>query len=449
VIAARFARVVALALGVASCTRTFDIVLPVDAGMAPCTPQSTEPDCAPTQWPTLDGKHTKNSDPWLVSHNQVITLMKPKVLVLNFDNGQSSTDTMMYAQSVQVALAAGSAYHGYIDASAPQFLQYNILPVVQITDSMTGPSVNSYVPLTSSNDFDTSALFNNAQFNQYYGFADASAPGGYQSLCQLFENGTINEVWIQDGGGTVVNGKQLPRAPLYAERKMEYDDNGKATGVFNACIGGGSSGSQTCLNNINCSVTVRLAHLDPSPAGGPGCDVQVRGWGIEGMWGDLPSELAVDASAFLNQDFKKFGVSFNSWSEICAPGTTCIDYPNAMRARSTSADTTTFDINPFLQGCGSSLLPPNATALDDFEQTVAVNSRCAGFGLQQNGGTDAYAAYSASDPIIMGYDQTYTGTSACPAGWQIYWRQSMPGYQNQAIASDGTPMKNWWPVLFY
>jgi hypothetical protein len=43
----------------------------------------------------------------------------------------------------------------------------------------------------------------------------------------------------------------------------------------------------------------------------------------------------------------------------------------------------------------------------------------------------------------------YTGTSACPAGWQIYWRQSMPGYQNQARAIDGTPMKNWWPILFY
>jgi hypothetical protein len=25
----------------------------------------------------------------------------------------------------------------------------------------------------------------------------------------------------------------------------------------------------------------------------------------------------------------------------------------------------------------------------------------------------------------------------------------MPGYQNQAKASDGSPMKNWWPMLFY
>jgi hypothetical protein len=31
----------------------------------------------------------------------------------------------------------------------------------------------------------------------------------------------------------------------------------------------------------------------------------------------------------------------------------------------------------------------------------------------------------------------------------FYWRQSMPGYQNKATATDKTPMKNWWPVLFY
>jgi hypothetical protein len=37
----------------------------------------------------------------------------------------------------------------------------------------------------------------------------------------------------------------------------------------------------------------------------------------------------------------------------------------------------------------------------------------------------------------------------CDGGWQTYMRQSMPGYANQAFAADGTPMKNWWPFLFY
>jgi hypothetical protein len=43
----------------------------------------------------------------------------------------------------------------------------------------------------------------------------------------------------------------------------------------------------------------------------------------------------------------------------------------------------------------------------------------------------------------------YTGSSRCPAGWQIYWRQSMPGYQNMAKGTTGAQIPNWWPILFY
>jgi hypothetical protein len=438
----------ALALApAASCTRVFDAVTPGGSGMV-CAQGSTDPACAPTPWPTMG--HTANSDPWLVSHNQVITSMAPNVLVLNFDNGQTSAQTLSYAKQVAAALAAGSAYHAYSNPAAPTFLNYNILNVVDLTDSTSGPSVNANVPVTSDGDFDPNALFNSAQFPPHYGYPDSSAPGGYKSLCQLFKDGIINEVWIQDGGATTLqNGTVLPRAPLYDEIAMVYDDNGAATGTFrDLCIGGGGSGTQTCLN-VDCGVTVRLAHLDPSQAGGPACDVLVRGWGIDGMWSVLPSDLAADANAFLNQDFRtRFNVSFNSWSEICT-ATPCVDYPNPMRARSTSGDTTVFDINPFTQGCGSSQFPPNGTQPDDFQNTNPVNSRCEGFGLGGgSGGADAYQPYSY-DAVVSSYDQMYRGNSQCYIGWQIYWRQSMPGYQNQAKASDRTPMKNWWPVMFY
>ena len=126
-----------------------------------------------------------------------------------------------------------------------------------------------------------------------------------------------------------------------------------------------------------------------------------------------------------------------------------MSYPNPMRATNTSGDTTTFDINPFPQGCGSSLFPPNATAPDDFENTNPVNSRCDSFGLGggANGG-DIYQPYSHDSVVMPLRPDVHGGNSQCYAGWEIYWRQSMPGYQNQAMASDGTPMKNWWPMLF-
>ena len=33
--------------------------------------------------------------------------------------------------------------------------------------------------------------------------------------------------------------------------------------------------------------------------------------------------------------------------------------------------------------------------------------------------------------------------------WQIYAMQSFPGYGTKATMPDGTPMKNWWPYLYY
>jgi hypothetical protein len=427
----------AITLGIAACTRVVDAVTDPGVGTV-CTPQSTDLDCMPTPWPT--GDHTANSDPWLVTHNQVITVMKPTVLVLNFDTGRNSTETKAYAQQVADALAAGSMYHGYSDATATPFLIYQIAPVVDLTT--VSPPTASGSPLT----LDPTALFTDPKFPPLYGYPDSN--GGYLSLCDLFEQGKVNEVWIQDGGDAQVT----PRAPLYAEQKQKYGDDGAAiSGAFVHEVGGFSGGQEEVFSlNVPCKVTVRLAHLDPSGSGGPACDVEVRGWGIEGMWAALPSSLAVDAYAFLNQDFNtRFGLDFAGWPQLCPSAASCVSYPNPTEATSTTNDSTSFDIKSFMQGCGSSLFPPNATSRYDFENGTMVYSRCAGFGLGggPNGG-DQYAPYYA-DSVISGYDQMYSGTSACRAGWQIYWRQSMPGYQNKATATDKTPMKNWWPVLFY
>jgi hypothetical protein len=37
----------------------------------------------------------------------------------------------------------------------------------------------------------------------------------------------------------------------------------------------------------------------------------------------------------------------------------------------------------------------------------------------------------------------------CMGRWVVYWRQNMPGLDNTALDSQGHPMKNWWPFLFY
>jgi hypothetical protein len=33
--------------------------------------------------------------------------------------------------------------------------------------------------------------------------------------------------------------------------------------------------------------------------------------------------------------------------------------------------------------------------------------------------------------------------------WLVYWRQNVPGLDNQSRDDERMPMKNWWPFLFY
>ncbi len=427
-----FAAAAALTAAVmAGCTRIIDAVVAPD-----CATDATAAGCGPTSWP-IDG-HGANSDPWIVGHRTVLTEMRPRVLVLNFLNGTSSADSMQAATRQAAALAEGSRYHGYADATAPAFLRYQIAAVVDLTDrtppvGWPHPS-STLLPTAPSGEFDVLALFS-AQFGELYGFTDPAEPSRALSLCELFERGTINEVWIQDGE------PELRRAPLNLERKQNYDATETAIpGSFAPCLGGNGG----CLEQIICGVTVRLSHLDA--ARGPGCDLQVRGWGIERMWDALPS-LRVDALAFLNRDFdRRFSVRFDGWPAICdQTGARCVTYPTPTSATGTYADGTTWSIGSFTQGCGSTLFPPNASARWDLTSSTAVDSRCEHFGLRDGGGDgDAYEPYTAAK--VAAAEQAFPD---CGGGWQIYWRQNMPGLNNRAKNSDGTAMKNWWPLLFY
>jgi hypothetical protein len=377
-------------------------------------------------WPTLD--HAANSDPWLVAHHDEITEMSPRVLVLNFENGATSDEVMQTAMVQVSALAEGSRPHGYADGGATPFLQYQIVKVVDLTDhpppaGWTNAS-STMLPTTNSGQFDPTALFG-GQFAGAYGFQDAR--GRSLTLCQLFQQGAINEVWIEDGEAGA------RRAPLNLESKQVYDAGGAAIpNTFMPCLGGGG-----CLDQIVCGVTVRMAHLDA--ARGPGCDLQVRGWGIEGMWQALPAYAGV-AHAFLNADFdSRFGVQFPSFAALCdQAGDACVGYPNDNVATGAYADGSTWTINPFQQGCGSSQFPPNARARNDFVNAAPVKSRCQGFGLGGPGGNDVYQDYSAATVASLA-----SAFPDCGGGWQIYWRQSMPGPNSPAH------LKNWWPFLFY
>jgi hypothetical protein len=193
-----------------------------------------------------------------------------------------------------------------------------------------------------------------------------------------------------------------------------------------------------------------LANLDP--ARGPGCDVEVRGWNIEGLRSAIPY-LDTNLRAFFNADFRmRFGAPFDSFDEICdrgsggAPPPQCVSYPSPTQATGTR-NGVTWTINPFIQGCGAPEFPPNAVRRFDWANTTQVQSRCEHYGMRDgDGGQDTPDRYSFNK--VTAYENAF-GMADCGTGWQIYWRQSIPGFGNTARDTDNMPMKNFWPFLFY
>lgn len=407
----------------------------VDAvGLDTCDRDPSAAGCQPVIWPNEISLH--NSDEWLVAHHDRIVELRPKVLVLQFHETTTVEGATARAERLIDAIAEGSRYHAYSYSEAPPMLRYQLAGVVDLADhpvppGWTNPS-STLVPVGADGSFDETALFT-AEFADRVGIADPLNPSRNLTMCELFERGVVNEVWLMVGEAGV-------RAPeLVLSRKQIYDDAGRPVpSLFDKCIGAG------CLE-VSCSVTVRLAHL--SPDRGVGCDLEVRGWEL-GSLGRAVPYLDRNATAFFNADFRsRFGTRFDSWDEICDRlSTRCVTYPTQDSATGTYADGTTWTMSPFLQGCGDTEFPPNATFRWDVTNASPVLSRCEHYGMRDGSdGNDLREPYSAMR--IAGLQQTYGGD--CAGGWQIYLRQSIPGLRNTAVDDGNQPMKAWWPYLFY
>jgi len=434
----------------------------VDALVLPdCQAEPNSAGCALRVWP--NAAHPFNSDPWLVQHHDDLIRIEPKVLLLDFYNGIPgsvlnpvlSVDQIKQIAMQQIqALALGSRYHAYSDQAAPPFLNYQLDKTIDLTDGQQisagamFPS-SSKLPLTPSGAFDPTALFTQALGDSYQYFDDGK--GRNLTLCELFEQGKINEVWVAIGEGP-------PRGIDSLERKQVYDADGTAIpGRFEAAAGGSGE-----LGGIECGVTVRMAHL--SPVRGLGCDLDIRGWSMqaETTLATVPY-LHDNALAFFNSDLDtRFGVPFSSWDDLCGNSSAaapCATYGSATSV-SGVAGTTPWTIPSFIQGCGTATFPPNARYRDDYVNPMPVASRCEHYGLGDGpGGLDQTQPYTSD--LVQGNVDTLNALAAmvspavnlpgndCGGGWQVYLRQSIPGYQNHARDDRGQPMKNWWPFLFY
>jgi hypothetical protein len=326
-----------------------------------------------------------------------------------------------HAERVLEGLRESSRYHAYVNPRATPFVDYRLFDLVELTDSSQFVT-SSLLPRTRDADVDWATLFS-PEYAPVLGLADVWDVPQTLGLCELFERGIIHELWI-------LAEPTRPVVQSFGERRQTYDLAGNALpGVFSATPG---------FEDIGCGVTVRAGVLDVGLE--PECALLARDSLFERTYGALPY-LAENAPPFLNFGMReRHGTPFDSWHELCGDAARpCIDYPTPTTVEGFLPDGTEFAIDPFVQGCGSTLFAPNSRFALDFANPEPVRARCEHFGRP---GDEPFTVDT------LGLGGGAAGRS-CGGNWQLYRNQSIPGHRSGARDVAGEPMKNWWPFWFY
>jgi hypothetical protein len=268
-------------------------------------------------------------------------------------------------------------------------------------------------------------------------FVDPADATRMMGMCELFERGFIHELWLNVAfeEGTPLTAEEIDRTQVYDAAFH------KVPGMFNPCSGNGCFDASDVPS---CKVTVKIADMNMSR--GPGCKLHAAAHAIEGLGLRANPYLQKNFAHFGNFDFKtRLGAPFASWYDACGASGPCVTVagPDKVTWRATTNQTGTF--SPFGQGCGNVHYAANSRFNYDYDNTQPVLATCEHFGLHDGpNGKDLATTISAS---------TWAPLEAlapdCGGGWQVYWRQSLPGLDNTATDANGAPMKNWWPFLYY
>ena len=189
-----------------------------------------------SEWP--NAVSFANSDPWLAEHHDEITVMRPRILALNFVNHKTMEQMREHMQQAIQAIAEGSRYHGYSDPNAPAFLQYELAYAIDLRDQVIPPNYpyrNSTLyprenPVEGYWGFDYEKLFT-SEYTQLYNIADPDDPSRLLSLCELIDRGLVHEIWVYcDGDVPDVGMAEI------LELKPYYDENrNRVPGEMNRC----------------------------------------------------------------------------------------------------------------------------------------------------------------------------------------------------------------------
>ncbi|KAI9203092.1 uncharacterized protein BJ171DRAFT_624791 [Polychytrium aggregatum] len=380
-----------------------------------------------------------NSDAWLAKHHAEIQLVQPKVLILNFANptlaslsslyGGASYNATALISDVVLGLSLGSKFQGYLNPNATAQFTYQVLNIINLRDGEGGrpnpatppKSANSALyPRNSDGSFDYSALYSST-FAPNYGYSNGN--GGYYTLCDLFNNGIINELWFiaSDEGGL---SEWTKRQRLLNDRALSEA-------------------------RVATWAPTRLQVGFVNYARGPGCYIHSHGHGYEHSGGRLSTvpkfqEWLVDF-ANLNLDIR-YGVPFQN--QYYGTGGVLTTYPTTSSAAMTYFDNATssgtqYSIPTYDARCGNVHYPPNAFGGYNYTQDTLVQSSCQYFGQ-----TPPATLPLVNQQTWSTYVSAHPNFADCGGHFLIWWYSNMPWYGSGKSSPRG-PMLSPGPFLFY
>jgi len=388
------------------------------------------------EWP--NAVSSANSDPWLAEHHDEISVMRPRILALNFVNHKSMEQMREHMQQAIQAIAESTRYHGYNDPSAPAFLQYELAYAIDLRDKVIPagyPYRNSTLyprenPVEGYWGFDYEKLFT-LEYTQLYNIADPDDPSRLLSLCGLIERGLVHEIWVYcDGDVPDVSMAEI------LELKPYYDENrNRVPGEMDRCAGNGCFDDE---DNIPCNRTVRIGCFNNMR--GVGCYLESLSHGME--WtGVVSSPIPYFSRYFGNfAGFDldtRYGLPFDSW--YASSGSNFLSYPTETSVvyKVWGSQGT---INPYDPICGNVHFAPNGRGHYDQDSPYAVRTTCTHY----RDGSGQTTVFTRDD-----FEPYFSLAPDCMGGFLVWWRQNIPGLNNTALDDQGNPMLNWWPFLFY
>jgi hypothetical protein len=361
-------------------------------------------------WPNTES--AANSDPWLIANHDRISLMRPRVLVVNFVHGLAEWEARHKVEWLCRTLRESSRWQGFRAPAAPPFLEPQIAGVVDLTEPRGGVDRNStrFPRAADGVGFDYGALY---ELRLHDGLR----------LDELTERGLVNEVWL-------LADHTAHSAPWETvEVKRTYDAEFQPLGFERHA---GNSGPHDAPW-IGRSLRILFVNF----ARGVGCAMESLGHSLERMatCGALPYyERYFREFAMLDLD-RRLGLPFESLYGREHP----VSYPtpSSLRYR---VGWRRHTVRDYVAAGGNVHFMPNGRHDYDLDNHAPVLSTIESWRQPQQ------AARPWTPDVLERYRDL---APDCMGRWVVYWRQNMPGLDNTALDDGGLPMKNWWPFLFY